>query len=89
MCKYSWHSDKSLGRYSLEDDKTHRILYAFHPKPTDEYVKYLGITVFGDEKIFNEWFEEKNFWYGKTAPKELTNREVVLRLMRTIHNIYI
>ena len=83
----TWHEDKLVGRYSLESDN--KIMCVFHPKPTNEYVKYLGITAFGNEKSFNQWFEEINFWYGNIAPKELSNKEVVTRLMQMIYGIYI
>jgi hypothetical protein len=87
MCNQTWHEDKLVGSFSLERHN-HRLICAIHPKPTDEYVKWLGISVFGDEN-FNRWFKETNFWHGDVAPKELTNKEVIAWLMEIIHGTYI
>jgi hypothetical protein len=82
-----WFDDK-LGNFSLRNDKGFYVC-GMHPKPSKKYLLFLGIDFFGDEKKFNIWYNKKNFWYGDTAPSEVTLREAIDRILKAIHGVYI
>lgn len=58
-------------------DKSGKIICVLRPKKNKNYLEYLGISVFGNKKSFDMWYDNKNYFYGDKSPAEMTISEAI------------
>ena len=85
---YKWYENKFDESFYLEGE-TGKLVCGLHPKPTREYAIHLGTKLFKDNKDFNSWYTKSNFWYGDIAPIDMSDRELIERIMQIENNAYI
>jgi len=88
---YEWFGDEIIGQYTLRKitDTSSTVICVFRPKPTYEYLEYLGIVFFKDKNLFLEWYNTPNWWYAETAPCDVTMKEAIDRMIRMVIGLYI
>lgn len=86
-----WMCDDITGQHILRKvtDTSSTVICGLHPKPTYEYIEYLGMEFFEDKDMFLDWYNQENWWYGGTAPCDVSKQEAVDRMIRMIHGVYI
>jgi hypothetical protein len=83
-----WYKNEFEESYYLEKENG-RLVCGIHPKPTREYAIYLGKKYFENNRDFNYWYTAVNFWYGEIAPIDMSDKELINRIMQMEYSVYI
>ena len=83
-----WYRNEFEESFYLEKE-TGKLVCSLHPKPTREYAIHIGKKLFRDNREFNNWYTSINFWYGEIAPIDMTDTELITRIMQIEYSVYI
>ena len=83
-----WYKNEFDEGFYLEKENG-RLVCSLHPKPTREYALHLAKKIFKDNRDLNYWYTSRNFWYGDIAPIDMSDKELINRIMQIEYSIYI
>jgi len=83
-----WHKNEFDEAFYLEKENG-RLVCGIHPKPTREYALHLAKKLFNNNRDLNWWYTARNYWYGDIAPIDMSDNELIDRIMQIEYSVYI
>ncbi len=83
-----WHKNEFDEAFYLEKENG-RLVCGIHPKPTREYALHLAKKLFNNNRDLNSWYNHPNYWYGDIAPIDMSDNELIDKIMQIEYSVYI